>query len=133
MKPKLAVVLSLLLAAGCSTVNWGVIGLIGARRGTYEVVKKHPEYRPAFVAAVTVLDQQLLQDQPDYGKVVAALQGLKINEIQGEEGAMLVQDAIDMLNALLGEGWRPKDETKAKLFLEALRDGIHRGLAMATP
>lgn len=132
MKTKL---LSLILiasfaTASCTTLN--KVSTIGARRGTYETLKRHPEYRPAFEAGVVALDNLLLKETVDYEGLIAALQVLKINEIKGSDGAALLRDVIDVYDALIGDTARKKTPEQLRGWAQAIRDGVSQGLAQFT-
>lgn len=127
---------TLFLGNGCGTTDgdrtpdWEVIAKIAARRGTVEALRRHPEYRLAFEATATGLDQLLLQDQVDYQQLHQVLAQLPIKELRGDEGALLVADAIDLYDASLGRVLRLNETSRLRPIAEALRDGIRGGLAL---
>lgn len=128
----LAPLASLLITAGCSTLQVAIGTRIVVRRATVEVLKKHPEYKPAIQASAVAIDQLLLQPELDREKITAALQSLKIREIKGSDGALLLQDVLDLIDAaiadkpLVGEGL-----PKLKAFLEAVSGGLSEGVALS--
>lgn len=139
MKTLLALILCigvLLPGTGCSSLNgppdpkWGTIAKVVTRRGTYEAVKAHPEYRVAFELTVAALDNLILREQVDTQDLLAALQKLPVDELRTDDGALLVQDALDLYDALVGDTLRLKDDTQLRAIVIAIRDGLSGGLAM---
>lgn len=121
------IALALILPA-CTTING--VSKIGARRGTYEVLRQHPEYRPAFVAGVAALDNLLLKPEPNYEELTAALQVLKIDQLKGNEGALLLRDIIDVYDILIGPTARNQTPAQIRAWAQSIRDGVSAGLAM---
>lgn len=135
MKSSLA--LSLLAAAilfpSCTTVQREVTAKILARRATYEVLRAKPEYKPAFVATVTAIDALLLDETIDRAAFTLALQNLKIHELKGAEGALIIADILDIIDIaiedkpLLGEGL-----PQLRAITKSLSEGIAGGIALAS-
>lgn len=128
------VAIGLLLPTACTTLQREVTAKIIARRATYEVLKGHPQYKPAFVASVTAIDSLLLDETINREAFTLALQNLKINELKGAEGTLIIADILDLIDIaiedkpLLGEGLpRLRELTKS------ISEGIALGIALATP
>lgn len=128
-----AVVVTLVATlAGCTTLQFATGTKIAVRRATVEVLKRKPAYKPAFVASATAISALLLDPQIDRAKVTATLQTLKIRELKGADGALLVNDILDLLDTaiadkpLVGDGL-----PKLKAVLDAVASGITEGVALS--
>lgn len=126
-KMVLAVVGLAMAVVACTTISG--ISQIGARRGTYEVLLRHPEYRPAFVAGIAGLNNLLLRPEPNYQELLDALQVLKIDELKGNEGAMLLRDIIDVYDILIGPTAREQTPEQIKAWAQSIVNGVTAGLA----
>lgn len=126
-----------LLMPGCATTErnerLSVVAEIAARRGTSMTLAAHPEYRLAFEAAVTAFDQLLLQPEVDYAAFTEAVQSLKIDEIQGEEGALLIADVISLYRVGLDNLLTYGDDSRFRPVAEGIRDGVKSGVALSEP
>lgn len=101
---------------------------IAARRGTYEYVKRKPETRLVFEASAAAL-ASLVATNASYDTLVAAIQGLKIREFKGDQGALLLRDALDLLDLTVLDLLREQDMPTLRNVAQALADGIGQGLA----
>lgn len=140
MKSKLLIsLLVCLLSFGCASTpegmdRWATLATVLARRGTYEAVKANPSWRGAFEVVSVKIDQLILNDQIDAPKLLAALQLLPIRELKGDEGALIILDAIDLYDGLIRDTLRlPDDKPLVKKIALNLRNGIRAGLYMAQP
>lgn len=127
------------LLAGCATTTsnterWAVVAKIAARRGTTETLRRHPEYRPAFEAALAGVDALLLTPGPvSREALLKELQKLPVKELHGEEGALLFADAFDLFDAVLGDRVALRDGTMIRTIAVALAGGVRDGLALSGP
>ena len=137
LRPFAASLLVLFVLTGCATLQqaerWGKVAQIAARRGTYETVKRHPELKDPFAAAAVSLEQLFVTDTINYEAVRATLQKLKINELRGEAGALIISDALDLYDLTFGDKIRIKDDSRLKPVVAGILTGIKDGLAMAEP
>jgi hypothetical protein len=119
---------------GCSTVQQAAGTRIIVRRATVEVLKKHPTYKPAVVASAVAIDQLLLSPTIDRDKIAAAVATLKIRELKGTDGALLLRDVLDLIDVavadkpLVGDGL-----PKLRAILGAVSGGLAEGAAFTTP
>jgi hypothetical protein len=123
----------LTLTTGCALTvpQQDLVAKIVARRATIEVLRAKPEYRPAFSATVVVIDLLLKQDGATRADFVAAIQTLKIKELRGADGAALIADLLDILDAAVGDKpWIGDGLPRLKSVLLAVSDGIADGLAL---
>lgn len=123
-----------MLLTSCTTLQFNTGTKIVARRATVEVLKRtstHPEYKAAIAASVTAIDQLLLQPNLDRARIAATLQGLKIRELKGSDGALLLADLLDLIDnaiadkPLIGDGL-----PRLQSFLRSVADGMSEAVAM---
>lgn len=137
MKIKLlSVIGAVLMITGCKTTDQTaftatVIHLV-ARRGTFEAVKYKPEYRNDFIAAKAALDAILALGSPTPDQLVAALQSIKVKELQGDSGALAIADIKDLIT-LLTSKFSNVDVSGLKQIIAALDAGISEGLGLPAP
>lgn len=126
-----------LFLAGCATTDKTTrvasIAKIIARRGSYEVVKYKPEYKPGFIAATVALDVVIALDQPTPNDLMTALAKIKVKEIQGDQGAMVIADIKDLLDLLAADNFKNLDVSGLKQIAQAIDDGLKQGLGIPPP
>lgn len=138
---KSTLLLSALLAvilAGCATTSktqlTGSIAKLAVRRGTVELLKAKPQYRPQLTAAKGALDLALSLDQPTTADLKSALATIPMKEIQGDQGLMLVADVKDLLNLLAQlVQIQNLDTSGLKDILHGVDDGLTDALALTAP
>lgn len=121
------------LTTGCklSAVQQDSIAKIVARRATVEVLTRRPDYRPAFSASVLALDLVLKKEGATREDFVAAAQALKIKELRGQAGALLLNDLLDLIDiAIADKPWIGSGESRFRAFLVSVSDGLSDGLAL---
>lgn len=125
-----------LLFQGCKTTQQtqltATVAHIVARRGTIEAVKYKPALRDDFAAAKAGLDALLALDNPTPEGLVAALQSIKVKELQGDAGAMAIADVKDLVNLFVGQ-IKNVDVSGLKSIISAIDAGISEALGLPAP
>lgn len=134
MKTKIiaAVCSVMLLFSACTTVQQDSFTKILARRATVEAVKAKPEYRTAFVLSVAAVDAVLGNPDATRDDLVAVLQTLKIKELKGADGALLIADILDSVDIAIGD--KPLvggGFTRLRSFILSLNEGMREGLVFS--
>lgn len=122
-----------LFTTGCklSSVQQDSIAKIVARRATVQLLTQHPEYRPYFTASVLAIDLLLKRDTATRAEIVAAIQELKIRELKGPQGALLVADILDILDIAVSDKPLLSDGLpRLRSVLVAVSDGVSDGLSL---
>jgi len=123
--------LTLLVTTSCTTLQQDAASKIISRRATIELISHHPEYRPAFTASVLAIDLLLKRETVTRAEMVAAIQALKIRELKGPQGALLVSDILDIIDiAVTDKPWFSEGLPRLRSVLVAVADGISDGLAL---
>jgi hypothetical protein len=134
LKNSVAVGLASVLLFGCATLQqaekWGKIAQIAARRGTYETVKARPDARAVFATVAATLDSLLIKPSMDSAEIIAALQQLKVKELKGDQGALLIGDVIDVVDIVGGDSVRLKDDSRLRPVVTGIVTGIREGLSL---
>lgn len=121
-----------LLVPACTTLQRQVAAKIVARRATVEVLRRHPEHKPAFVASVTVIDGVLLDPILNRERLVLALQDLKIKELKGADGALIINDVLDLIAvAIADKPWLSDGLPELRAVAQALSEGMAEGIALS--
>lgn len=130
INPVLALATLLVLPA-CTTVQEDLTAKIVARRATIEILKAHPDYRPAFTASVLSIDLLLKKSGATRAEFIAAIQALKIRELKGANGSAIVADILDLIDIAVGQKpWIGDGLPRLKSLLVAVSDGMADGLAL---
>ena len=122
----------MLMVSACTTVQQDSITKIIARRATVETVKAKPEYREAFVLSVVAIDAVLGNPDATRDDLVAVLQSLKIKELKGADGALLIADILDGFEIAIGDKPLFGDGfTRLRSFILSVNEGMREGLVFS--
>lgn len=122
-----------LMTTGCklTSAQQDSVAKIVARRATVELLTHRPDYRPAVSASVLALDLVLKKDGATREDFVAAAQALKIKELKGTAGSLLLNDLLDLIQiAIDDQPWIGTGESRLRAFLVSVSDGLSDGLAL---
>lgn len=123
---------ALLMFTAASCPQTDPIAKIVARRVTVEILRAKPEYRPAFIATTVTLDLLLKNDETTRAEFIAALQQLKIRELKGVDGALIIVDLLDLIDAAMNDKpWLSDGLPRLRSFLTAVNDGIVMGINLS--
>lgn len=118
-------------AASCPQTD--PIAKIVARRVTVEILQSRPQYRPAFIASTVTIDLLLKNDATTRAEFIAALQQLKVRELKGVEGALIITDLLDLIDAAMNDKpWLSDGLPRLRSFLTAVNDGMVMGINLST-
>lgn len=127
------------LLAGCATAPNGTktidaqrVGRIAGRAayvGGVIYLKSKPEDRGRFEMAVTALKVLEASDNPDASAMAAALKGLPISELKGDDGWLIVQAACAVWDLVLSERVPIEQPALVKVVAPQVRMGLERALA----
>ena len=136
---------SLILAAlclavftGCKTTSGGgrvtpdrvgVVAEVAAYTGATVWLAKHPEDAPKFELARTAIGTLLSSTNVTPADLTRALQGLPIKELRGDQGALIVGNALILYDVML----RDSVNLDANEYLRPVISGIYGGLNRALP
>ena len=123
-----------LLLTGCTgtpkpitPAQWGTIAQTAAYTGAAIYLDKHPERKPAFVAAKQALDLALANGRFDAAALHEALATLGPNTFSGNTGIVVVDAAVVLVTTLQG-GVAPLDQAP---IAKAVMEGVSYGLGSA--
>lgn len=122
-----------LMTTGCklTSAQQDSVAKIIARRATVELLTRKPEYRPAFAASVLALDLVLKKDGATREDFIAVAQALKIKELKGTAGSLLLNDLLDLIDITIADKpWIGNGESRLRAFLVAVSDGMSDGLSL---
>jgi hypothetical protein len=102
----------------------------GAQIGTYFTIAKYPDSRAYFEAAGVVIGALINSGNVDAAAVVAAIDGIKINELHNAEARLAITAALQLYQLQWGQAVAANIDAKTYCIpiLAAFRNGILAGL-----
>lgn len=95
-------------------------------------MKAKPEYRTAFVASVVAIDAVAGNPNATREDFATMLGALPIRELKGAEGALLIADILDGLDAVIGDKPLIGDGLKrVRSFVLSVNEGMREGLVFS--
>jgi hypothetical protein len=138
----LSILITLLLpfAQGCKTPG-GTVPVVaspavlqvmqtGAQIGTYFTIAKYPDAKAYFQAAGVVLGALINSGNVDAAAVVAAIDGIKVNELHNAEARLAITAALQLYQLQWGQAVAANIDAQTYCIpiLTAFRNGILAGL-----
>lgn len=131
----------LLMLAGCATPGQtpaaaevararqiGTMAQLASYTGTQVWISKHPTDRAYFEASLVALDALLVNGKATPAAFAAALQGLPIKELQGDQATLIIGSVVILYDAYMLENVNLDANVYLRPIIEGVRDGIDKGL-----